>query len=168
MLDFDFSEEDLIIISPPNFLYDVWRRNVLYPINSPNFIAWFPLFFEVLFNMCIAIASQPGCEVINFEINPLFIICMTNKSWQSVKYLENEKSFWGEIKSIFHHFEKVFSYHNFSQTWECAFKVTWFFDYIVFWDHFLVGAETIKSPQLRSLWPPNLTQWGHTMKSSQS
>ena len=29
---------------------------------------------------------------------------MTKKWRQKLKYLENEKSFWGEIKSIFHHF----------------------------------------------------------------
>ena len=29
---------------------------------------------------------------------------MTKKSTQKLKYLENEKSFYGEIKSIFHHF----------------------------------------------------------------
>ena len=30
---------------------------------------------------------------------------MTKKSRQKLKYLENEKSFLGEIKSIFHHFK---------------------------------------------------------------
>ena len=30
---------------------------------------------------------------------------MTKKSREKLKYLENDKSFWGEIKSIFHHFE---------------------------------------------------------------
>ena len=30
---------------------------------------------------------------------------MTKKSRQKFKYLENEKSFWGEIKSISHHFK---------------------------------------------------------------
>ena len=44
-----------------------------------------------------------------FNINLIFLIkpfCyMTKKSRQKLKYLENEKSFWGEIKSIFHHFK---------------------------------------------------------------
>ena len=30
---------------------------------------------------------------------------MTEKSGQKFKYLENEKSFWGEIKGIYHHFK---------------------------------------------------------------
>ena len=34
---------------------------------------------------------------------------MTKKSRQKLKYLENEKNFEGEIKSIFHHFENSFS-----------------------------------------------------------
>ena len=39
-----------------------------------------------------------------------------------LKYLENEKSFYGEIKSIFHHFWRSFSYQKLSQPLECAFK----------------------------------------------
>ena len=45
----------------------------------------------------------------NFEINIIFLIKQFSlhdqKPWQKLKYLENEKSFWGEIKSIFHHFK---------------------------------------------------------------
>ena len=46
-------------------------------------------------------------DVIKFEINLIFLTkpfrYMTKKSRQKLKYLENEKSFWGDI-SIFHHF----------------------------------------------------------------
>ena len=48
---------------------------------------------------------------------------MTKKSRQKLKYLENKKSFWGEIKSIFH-FQRDFNCQKLSQTWECAFKHT--------------------------------------------
>ena len=41
--------------------------------------------------MCIAIVCFPCCDV------------MTKSSRQKSKYIENEKSFYGEIKSIFHH-----------------------------------------------------------------
>ena len=34
---------------------------------------------------------------------------MTKNSRQKFKYLENDKSFWGEIKSIFHYFYRAFS-----------------------------------------------------------
>ena len=37
---------------------------------------------------------------------------MTQKSRQKYKYLENEKSFQGEIRSIFRHFERAFIAKN--------------------------------------------------------
>ena len=46
--------------------------------------------------MCGAIVCFLGYDVINFEIKLIFLI----KS----KYLENEKNFKGEIKSIFYYF----------------------------------------------------------------
>ena len=52
----------------------------------------------------------PGCDIINFEVNLIFLIKpifnKTKKSRQKCKYLENKKSFYGEIKNIFHHFQK--------------------------------------------------------------
>ena len=64
--------------------------------------------------MRIAIVCFPGCEVINFEINFIFLIKLffyiTRKSRQKFKYLEYEESFKGEIKSIFNHFKTAFSW----------------------------------------------------------
>ena len=63
--------------------------------------------------MCLTIVCFSGCDVINFEIilippiKPFFY--MTKTSRQKYKYLENEKSFYGETKSIFHHL-KGFQY----------------------------------------------------------
>ena len=69
---------------------------------------WLPLLVKTLGNMCITTACYPGFDVINFEIKLIFLInsfiYMTKKSRQKFKYLENRKSFSGEIKSIFHHF----------------------------------------------------------------
>ena len=52
----------------------------------------------------------------NFEINFIFLIepffYMTKKSWQELKYLENEKSFWGEIKAFFIIFEGLLVIKN--------------------------------------------------------
>ena len=49
-----------------------------------------------------------SCDVINFEINLIFLIKlffdMNKKSRQILKYLENEKCFYDETESIFHHF----------------------------------------------------------------
>ena len=58
--------------------------------------------------MCIVIVYLPVCDVINFQINIIFQITpfffMTKKSRQKFKDLEIKKSFYDEIKSIFHHF----------------------------------------------------------------
>ena len=49
------------------------------------------------YSQCIAIACKPGCDVMIFEGNLVFLIklfyYMTKKSWQKLKYLENEKIF---------------------------------------------------------------------------
>ena len=54
--------------------------------------------------MCVVIFCKPGCDVINFEINLIFLIkpffLHAKKSRQKFNYLENEKSFKDEIKSI--------------------------------------------------------------------
>ena len=47
---------------------------MLYSINRPSFIAWFPLLLEILGNMCIAIVCYAGCDVMDFEINLIFLI----------------------------------------------------------------------------------------------
>ena len=109
MFNFDFLGKGLEIVSPPHFENNLSRKMILmlYPINGPNFIVWFPLLLEILAKMCNAIVCWPGCDVTNFEINLIFLIkpflYMTRKSKQKRKHLENEKSF-HEIKSIFHHF----------------------------------------------------------------
>ena len=55
--------------------------------------------------MCIAIVCQPGCDIINFEINLTSLIKQFFLHDQKVKtkfkYLENEKSFEDEIKAVF-------------------------------------------------------------------
>ena len=57
MLNFDFLDKDLGIVSPAHFVYDFLTIMLLmlYSINWPNFIAWLPLLLEILDNMCIAI-----------------------------------------------------------------------------------------------------------------
>ena len=129
MLNFNFSEKGLGLFFPPHFLYDFSRKIflMLHSINLPNFIVWLPLLLKILDNMCITIIYWPSCDVIKFEINSIFYIkqfCyMTKRSRKKLKYLENKKSFWGEIKSIFHNFERLFSCQKLSQTWDCAFNV---------------------------------------------
>ena len=107
ILNSNFPEKGLGLVSPPHFVYGFSRKMflMLYSINLPNFIVWLPLLLGILGNMCIVCST--GCKVIKLEVNLVFLIkplCyMTKKPRQKFKYLENEKSFWGEIKSIFHH-----------------------------------------------------------------
>ena len=69
-------------------------------------IAWLSLLLDILLNKFIAVFSFPVRDVINFEINLIFLInpffYMTKKLRQKFKYLENGKNFKHEIKSIFH------------------------------------------------------------------
>ena len=99
MLNFNFSEKGLGLVSPQHFVYDFSRKVfvVLHSINRPKFIVRLSLLLKILGNMCITIVYQPGCNVIKFEVNLIFLIkpfqYMTKKSRQKLKYLENEKSF---------------------------------------------------------------------------
>ena len=85
MLIFYFLEKGLGIVFPPYLVYDLSRKMfaMLCYINWTNFIPSFLLLLEILNNICIAIISFQGCDVIIFEINLINIIC--------------------EIKNIFHH-----------------------------------------------------------------
>ena len=73
--------------------------------------------------MCIAMVCEPGCDVINFEINLIFLIksfsYMTKKSRQKREYLENETNdngflkiqktlFWGHVAPILSKFGQKF------------------------------------------------------------
>ena len=103
-------EKGLGIGSPPHFVYDFSRKMflMLHFINWLNFTVWLPLLFEKSGNICTAIVCFPGCDDKNFEIDVIFLIkpflYMTKTSRQILEYLENEKSFYGKNKSIFHRF----------------------------------------------------------------
>ena len=57
MLNFDFLEKGLGIVSPPNFVYDFSRKMFLklYSNNCPVVIVWLSLLLQILVNMCVAI-----------------------------------------------------------------------------------------------------------------
>ena len=125
MLNFDFLEKGLGIVSPQHFVYDVSRKMflILYSINWPNFLVWLSLLLEILGNICIAIVRFQGFDAINFEINLIFLIksffCMTEKSRQI--YLDNERKLHGEIKNNFHHLKGLSGAKMFIKI--CAFKM---------------------------------------------
>ena len=76
MLNFDFLDKGLGIVSQAHFVYHFSTKIflMLYSNNWPNFIAWLPLLLETLGNMCITIIYYPGCDVMGFEINLIFLI----------------------------------------------------------------------------------------------
>ena len=88
MLIFNFLAKGLGLVSPSHFVYDFSRK----------------MFLIVTFY----ILTKFETDAIKFEINLIFLnksFCyMTKNSRQKLKYHENKKSFWVEIKSIFHHF----------------------------------------------------------------
>ena len=76
MLNFDFSDKGLGIVSPTHFMSDFSAKMylMLFSINWQNFIAWLPLLPEILGNMSIAIVCYPDCDVMNFEISLIILI----------------------------------------------------------------------------------------------
>ena len=87
MLNLDFLEKGMKIVSPPHIVYGFSRKMflMLYSINWPNLFVWLPLFFEILgitisqinqkiliIHMCITIFCFPGCNCIVF-ITPVFL-----------------------------------------------------------------------------------------------
>ena len=99
MINFDILEKGLGIISPTHFVYGFLTKMffMLYYINWPNFIVRLSLLLEILGNTCILIISFSDCNVINFEINLIFLIkpffYLTKKVRQKFKCYSNEKSF---------------------------------------------------------------------------
>ena len=76
MLNFDFLDKGMGIVSPAHFMYDLSTKIflMLSSINWPNLIVWLPLLLEILCNVCIAIVCYPGCDVMDFKINLIFLI----------------------------------------------------------------------------------------------
>ena len=76
MLNLEVLDMGLGTVSLPHFVYDFSSKMflMLYSINWPNLIAWFLLLFEILGNICITIACYPDCDVMNFEIDLIFLI----------------------------------------------------------------------------------------------
>ena len=88
MLNFNFSEKGLRLVSPQHLVYDFSRKMFLmvHSIYWPKFVVQLPLLLKILGNTCITIVCQPSCDVIKFEINLIFLIklfCyLTEKSRQ--------------------------------------------------------------------------------------
>ena len=97
MLNFDLLEKGLGLVSLPHFEYDFSRK--MFPIwcfiNSPDFIFWLPLLFEILCNMCIVIVSYPACDAINLNwaFSSSRFLIWPKILEQNFMYFQSEKSF---------------------------------------------------------------------------
>ena len=94
MLNFNFEEKDLGLVSSPHFVYDFSTKMFLKLYSLSNYIQ---------FSLSDFIYFSIYCY--NCLIEPFYF--MTKKTRQKFKYLENQKSFWGEIKSIFIIFKEI-------------------------------------------------------------
>ena len=113
MLNFDFLEKGLGKVSPPYFVHIFQYFKIL------CIFLWI-LTDQISMSDCLSFLQYLYCNCLfprftsfgNFGINLLFLIrlffYMTEKPKQKFEYLKNEKSFQGEIKSIFDHFKKDF------------------------------------------------------------
>ena len=61
---------------PQHILFIIFQQKCssCYILLTNYFIVQLPLLLEILGNMCFAIVSEPGCDVIDFEINLIFLM----------------------------------------------------------------------------------------------
>ena len=83
---------------------------VFHFINWPNFIVWMPLLLEILGDMFFAIVCSPGCDIINFKINTIFLIksffYIVKKSRENLNFLWTKRVFKVKKKVFLINFEK--------------------------------------------------------------
>ena len=88
----------------------IFKKNFSYVIfyNLTKFIVSLLLFLDILGYMCVLVICFLVCDVINFEVNHIFLFklffCITKIVRTKFKNFKNEKSFDGDIKNIFHYF----------------------------------------------------------------
>ena len=97
-----WSAADLLekgLVSRSQFVYDFSGKMflILYSINWLNFIVRLFLLLETRGNVCIAVVYFPSCNVINFEINLIFLIkpffYIAKKSRQNLNVLRTKRAF---------------------------------------------------------------------------
>ena len=110
MLNFDFSNEDLGLVSPHRCVHFLSRKMVLmlYSINWPNFIVWLPYFLRYLAIYVFVIVCYPICDVMNFEIYLSFSSSrfptwpkLQNKNWNISRTKRAFKVKWKVFFMIF-------------------------------------------------------------------
>ena len=87
----------------------IFKKNFSYVIfyNLTKFIVSLLLFLDILGYICVLEICFLVCDVINFEVNHIFLFklffCITKIVRTKFKNFKNEKSFDGDIKNIFHY-----------------------------------------------------------------
>ena len=128
---FQTIERVLELVSLPHFLHDFWREIflLLYSINWPNFIFWLLLLREILGNLSIVIICWLVCDVIDFEINLIFLtkpfLQWPKNQDKNLNFLWMKRAFKIKYKTVFIIF-KVLSLKqmkNYFGRWEPNFKI---------------------------------------------
>ena len=102
------NQKEVWNLSASLFFYMIFKEKILLPLysmNWSNFIVWLPLLHEILGNTCIVIV-WPGCDVINFEINLIFLIKPYSSIWtksqdKNLNILRTEGAFKMKLKASF-------------------------------------------------------------------
>ena len=109
----NFSKKGLQIVSPSHLLYDYSRKIflMLYSINRPNFIVWFPLLPKISPYMSIVTVCFPVCDIKILKL-PFLIMLFSYITKSQNKYLNisRTKTTLRWNRKYFHHFLRVFSY----------------------------------------------------------
>ena len=106
----------------PCYVYHFLRKMILmlYSIIRPNFTVSLSLFLEILDNMCTAIVCFPHCDVINFEINLIFLTkqfsTWTKTPDKNLNIMTTKRAFKLKWKN-FQYFWRALSCQKFSHTW---------------------------------------------------
>ena len=104
-------KKGLGVVSPPHFPYDFQEKYFSsYDLLTKQILLSDCLYFiEISRKTCAAIFRYQFCDVINFEIYLSFLTkpfsSMSKSSEQKLKYLKKERTFSGEMKTIFRLFK---------------------------------------------------------------
>ena len=100
-------KKGLGVVSPPHFPYDFQEKyfSSYILLTTQIFLSDCLYFIEIFRKTCAAIFRYQFCDVINFEIYLSFLTkpfsSMSKSSEQKLKYLKKERTFSGEMKTIF-------------------------------------------------------------------
>ena len=101
------------LVSLLHFPHNFWRKIffLLCSINWPNFIVWLTLLCEILGKMCNAIVCKPGCNVMNFEVNLIFLTLFflhdQKVLTKTLNILRTKRAFKMKSKAIFIIFKEL-------------------------------------------------------------